>query len=373
MKAFLAEELLAKVLGWEPSDVAKERPVLQAMASLKYDAYEQFSPGLRFLESLALWLNQFEPADRGIAYRFLKSSLVFCSADEMDHLVETAYQDHIRPVLLANSAAKQGVNVRHVGRVASSVPFRMLRRQTLFLGLSDGARIDTFRRANPDLNHEQIWQTHELSEERVDELLNKLSAHVANISGKPAAPAKFRSIVLLDDFSASGSSYYAKKDDGTAGGKVAKFLRALADEKSPLHRLCDPGGVDVVILIYMATEQAIAHLRDALKDPMTGVHSTYVQTVQSVPGGIKVARGDDAVEFTKLIEKYYNQAVDKIVFDVHMQKGKTKDAKYGYADCGLPVILHHNTPNNSLAILWFYENCGLRGLFPRVQRHREMA
>jgi len=58
---------------------------------------------------------------------------------------------------------------------------------------------------------------------------------------------------------------------------------------------------------------------------------------------------------------------------VHMQKGKTPDAKYGYGDCGLPVILHHNTPNNSLAILWFYENCTIRGLFPRVQRHKEMS
>jgi len=57
MKDALAEQLLATVLGWKPSDVAKERPVLQAMASLKYDEYEQFSPGLRFLESLALWLN----------------------------------------------------------------------------------------------------------------------------------------------------------------------------------------------------------------------------------------------------------------------------------------------------------------------------
>jgi hypothetical protein len=123
----------------------------------------------------------------------------------------------------------------------------------------------------------------------------------------------------------------------------------------------------------MATEQAIAHLRDALKDTIPGVARARVETVQSVPGRIRVGRGDDAVEFTELVEKYYNDAVDKIVFDVHMKKGDTRDAKYGFADCGLPVVLHHNTPNNSLAILWYYENCPLRGLFPRVQRHREMA
>lgn len=373
MKDKLAEELLAKVLGWEPSDVAEERPVLQAMAALKYDQYEQFSPGLRFLESLALWLNQFEQEDRGTAYQFLKSSLVFCSAQEMDHLVETAYPDHVRPILLSRSAADQGVNVRHVGRIAGSVPFLVLQRQTLFLGLSDGARIDTFRRANPDLNHEQIWQTHELADERVTELLDKLKTHIAGIGGPAEDAPKFHSIVLLDDFSASGSSYYAKKADGSASGKVAKFLRALSDKGSPLHRLCDPAGVEVIILIYMATDQAIAHLRDVLSAAVPGVSRVRVQTVQSVPARIKVARKDDAVAFTKLVEKYYTEAVDKIVFDVHMRKGGTPDAKYGYADCGLPVVLHHNTPNNSLAILWFYENCPLRGLFPRVRRHKEMA
>jgi hypothetical protein len=370
MKEYLAEKLLAKVLAWEPSDGAKERPLLQAMASLKYDAYEQFSPGLRFLESLALWLNQFEPADRVIAYQFVKSSLVFCSSEEMDHLVETAYQDHIRPVLLAKSAAGQKVNVHHIGRIASSEAFRMSQRQTLFLGLSDGARIDTFRRMNPDLNHEQIWQTHELSDDRVNELLEKLSSHATAMAGNAGATEnKFQSIVLLDDFSASGSSYYATKSDGTQTGKIAKFLRALADTQTPLHRLCDSKGVDLIILIYIATEQAITHLRSSLgSETVSGVIHVHVQTVQSVPAKIKVPR-EGSAPFNTLIEKYY----DASVFDIHMQKGKTKDAKYGYADCGLPVVLHHNTPNNSISILWFYEHCMPRGLFPRVQRHREMS
>jgi len=371
VKEFLAEKLLAKVLAWEPSDVAKERPLLQAMALLKYDAYEQFSPGLRFLESLALWLNQFEQADRAVAYRFIKASLVLCSAEEMDHLVETAYQDHVRPILITKSAAEQKVNARHVGRIVASDAFRMLQRETLFLGLSDGARIDTFRRANqPELNHEQIWQTHELSDERVKELIEKLSSHTSAMAGaKTEAATTFRSIVLLDDFSASGSSYYATKDNGTPTGKVAKFLRAIADKNNALHKLCEPGGVDLIILIYMATEHAIGHLRKSLAaNPIPGVNRFHIDTVQSVPARLKVPR-DGQAEFTKLIEKYY----DDSVFDIHMQKGKTKDAKYGYADCGLPIVLHHNTPNNSIAILWFYEHCVPRGLFPRVQRHTEMS
>ena len=369
MKAALAEKLLAQVLGWEPTDVAKERPRLQAMASFKYDSYEQFSPGLRFLESLALWLNQFDQEDRKTAYGYVMESLVFCSADEMNHLVEIAYQDHIRPILLGKQAIEQNLNPHHVGRIAASSGFRLHQRETLFLGLSDGARIDSFRRSNRSLNHEQISQSHELAKDRIGDLLDKLKEHTAKIAPEGTAPSEtFRSIVLLDDFSASGSSYFALKEDGTFKGKIAKFLRALADGDEPLHRLANPDGVDLIILIYIATERAINHLRTALTQTLPkGVRSIEVQAVQIVPEQIKMPRGSDHA-FAALIEKYY----DKDIFDVHMQKGGTPDGKYGYADCGLPVVLHHNTPNNSLAILWFYEECELRGLFPRVQRHREM-
>ena len=58
MRDALAERLLANVMAWSPTDVARERPILQALALLKYDEYQQFSPGMRFVESLALWLAQ---------------------------------------------------------------------------------------------------------------------------------------------------------------------------------------------------------------------------------------------------------------------------------------------------------------------------
>ena len=68
-----------------------------------------------------------------------------------------------------------------------------------------------------------------------------------------------------------------------------------------------------------------------------------------------------------LIDRYY----DHSVFDEHFEKGGTEDAKYGYAAGGLPVVLHHNTPNNSIALLWSYDDRDVVGLFPRVQRHKE--
>ena len=104
MKDALAEKLLAHILEWSAEDVASERPILQAMAAFKYDGYEQFSPGMRYVESLARWLSQFEKADRRVAYDFIKTRLVCCSAEEMTHLVETAYPDYIRPIILQQVA-----------------------------------------------------------------------------------------------------------------------------------------------------------------------------------------------------------------------------------------------------------------------------
>ena len=71
MRDLLAERLLANVMGWTQEDVARERPDLQAMAAYKYDEYQQFSTGMRFVESLALWLNQFKTnQERAVAYEF---------------------------------------------------------------------------------------------------------------------------------------------------------------------------------------------------------------------------------------------------------------------------------------------------------------
>jgi hypothetical protein len=289
----------------------------------------------------------------------------------MTHLVETAYADHIRPVLPQKVAQEQSLNPHHLGTIADSDAFRIRQRQCLFLGLSDGARIDSFRRANRDLDHEQIWQTHDLSAQRVRELVDKLTIQVRKIRNTPeeAATYRFRMLVLLDDFSASGSSYYMPKPDGTVTGKVAKFFNSVLDEHDALAGLVSPGDFDIHILLYVATEQALAHLQE-YSGKLWGAKNIQcsVQAIQHLPPAIRVTRtGDDP--FRPLIEKNY----DHSIFDHHIQKGGTPDAKYGYADCGLPVVLHHNTPNNAIALLWSYDDRAVRGLFPRVQRHREVT
>ncbi|MBK9968037.1 MAG: hypothetical protein IPP07_25470 [Holophagales bacterium] len=172
MRDALAERLLAEVMEWTPEDIARERPALQALALYKYDEYQQFAPGMRFVESLARWLGQFATADeRRIAYSFVRSDLVFISAAEFRHLVSTSYPDYIRPLLLEMGAAALRLPAWDVRRVSASPEFHALQRQTLFLGLRDGARTDVFRRANPELSTEQVLQTYDGTGDRTADLL----------------------------------------------------------------------------------------------------------------------------------------------------------------------------------------------------------
>src|SRR5262249_35829004 len=150
-------------------------------------------------------------------------------------------------------------------RVAGSAEFRVEQRRCLFLGLSDGARIDIFRRANGgELSHEQIIHTHELAPSRVKDCLDALGKDLGRMGHRWPKPWLFRTILLLDDFSPSGSSYYAfdASEGKPLAGKISKFYRRLTDWHDPLSRLVELDDLEVVILLYVATEGARDYLRE---------------------------------------------------------------------------------------------------------------
>jgi hypothetical protein len=73
--------------------------------------------------------------------------------------------------------------------------------------------------------------------------------------------------------------------------------------------------------------------------------------------------------FARLVKKYYDDSIE----DEHIKKGG-ENARLGFSQCALPLILEHNTPNNSIALLWA-ETSGTNGqhpmrpLFRRRKRH----
>jgi hypothetical protein len=324
---------------------------------------------MRFIESLALWLGQFDTIDqRQAALRFVRERLVYISSFEMNHVVCISYPDRIRPFLLSRTASESGLVKWYLGKVASTIDFRVRERRCLFLGLSDGARTDVFRRANPRLVNEQVRQSHELSEERVDDLKEELAKDLEKLYGRKPADqeAVFQSVVLLDDFSASGLSYIRKKPDGTVAGKVGKFLNWLKDGSNPLSTLFTKQGLEIILVLYMATETAERVLSEGLAELCAGSgYQSNVLVVQPLPENLRISRGT-LPGFDALIELYYDN--DNETSSTAL--GGT-DLRYGFAGGGLPLVLSHNTPNNSIGLLWA-EGAKMRPLFPRVTRHKDI-
>lgn len=364
MRDALAERLLADVMEWAPEDIARERPVLQALALYKYDEYQQFSPGMRFVESLARWLEQFEEkAERQIAYDFLRSRLVFISISEVHHLVSTAYSDHVRPLLIEMAAEGLGLRPWQVCRISKSPQFRALQRQTLFLGLSDGARTDVFRRANPELSNEQVLQTYDGTGDRTEDLLSSLAKDLRAIVTEPIARhPRFRNIVLLDDFSASGISYIRRGESGRIDGKLGKVHRLLTS--GDLSKIVHPDMITVILVIYVGTEQMRSHVQKLWLE-LEGVDGIPLRVLllQELAGTSRLDR-DGSHPIEAVIRRYYDAAVE----DDHTRRGGA-DVQFGFGNCGLSVVLSHNTPNNTLPLLW-WDSAKARALFPRIRRHK---
>lgn len=370
MKDELAEALLAKVMGWGAAEVAAQRAILQDLARYKYDEYQQFAPGQRFIESLALWLRQFEGKEaRSAAYNWVRNRLIFLSGAEMNHLVTSTFPTLIRPWLLQKAAEETEFGVTRVKALAASEAYRLRLRQTLFLGLSDGAHIDQFRRANPALSNEQIWHAYDFSDEKAKDFGKKLAKDLEKRLGRAPteAEARYRAVCLLDDFTASGKTYLRAGDNGP-DGKIAKIWAKLKDKESGFATFVDQENVELLIIIYVAAAQAVDYLEAELPKQL-GLPKEVLQVAHRLPDSCRVDGVDDAA-FLKLVgdDRYFDMCVD----DEHAAVGGDS-MRYGFSSCRLPVVLGHNTPNNSLFLLWAGPEHTVRGLFPRISRHRRFV
>lgn len=366
MQEDLAQGLLARVMGWNGDRLAAERNRLDLMARFKYDEYQQFGPGQKFLEALCLWLEQFRTLDeREIAYAFVRDRIVFISAADMRHLVESSFPDFIRPLLITDASRVIGVAPHRVTEVIRHPAYRRALRQTLFLGLSDGSRMDIFRRA-ASLDNEQVWQAYEISETKSEGMLKDLRKAVGD------SKAQFARIVLIDDFSASGISYI-RKEDQEWKGKVIKALRQFRPD-GDASDLITYSAIKMHIVLYVATKAAVEYIRKQLEKycaeesiPVPDVTAVYELSPDLALDPVRDR------SFLALVDGglYYRERP----LDEHEAKGGTETVKRGFAACALPLVLAHNCPNNSIYLLWAdpLETNSSRGLFPRIVRHREAA
>lgn len=334
-----------------PDSALESLSDLEMMAEYKYDGYEMFSPGTRFLEHLYCWLKQFAVKDRGTAVEFLRRRLIFISQREMQDLARVLYYDQIVPAILAHIIEDQ-----HLGPLDYAEAFRThfpnYLRRCLFVGLSDGAKIDFFRRHHIDLSHEQVLPYYR---SRAEEYHKDLREETQD------PDAEFWALFLIDDFVGSGYTLIRERS-GKIDGSLVRLNSHLKDHVHAADK--------VYVCHYVATAHSHVHVRQLAEkvEPYKGkleMLSPLILGPSTVVGADTSAALDQA--FLGLCDRYYSENYE----NVNTRKGG--GIKLGFGEQALPLVLYSNTPNNSLFLLWLdrpFDQQPFRALFRRLDRHR---
>ena len=370
MNEDLCLRTLASVMDWSNDRARAEYQWLRLMSRFKYDSYRDFVAGVRFLECLITWLTQFDTSnERQVAYAFVRQRLVYLGTAELTKLVELCYFETIKPKIAAAAASGIGVEPHRLWMHPDGpAAYAHSLRHVLFMGLSDGARTDMLRYvARGDLTNEQVIGFTQIDSDKWEDLLSDLREDTKN------NVARFRHLFVLDDFTASGTSLLRKPTDKWKGKLVRLWnsmeASTMALKESPLEEEWTLG-----VHHYLATPRAEKAALRRHERALTERGHKWFQNVEFtfsavLDTSVEVTKATDP-DFLKLTDTYYDASVEP---KKHLKESGVDHLRLGYGSCSLPLILEHNTPNNSLALLWA-ESTGEKGppmrpLFRRHQRH----
>lgn len=364
--------MMADIMGWPPDGTdTREYAWLRMMAAAKYDGYADFRAGSRFIENLAIWLKQFDPADRPTAYCFVKERLVYISAAEMQRTIEAFVPETVTPHLRRLAALEVGIAPHEVwGSRRGATAFQSLLRRSLFVGQSDGSRIDILRRANSGrISTEQVMPMMNVGLEKWEDLADELR-------GDEGGEARYDHVYLIEDFTASGTTFI-RKVGGEWKGNLKKFNDQIINARrdmGPTFPIAD--GYTLHIHHYVSTDRARRTLETMVADAELEWSDKSHGSI-AITEGVRLPsdlplNGERDAAMLALCDRYYDHELFERLRKHCEQAGQT-DMKLGYADCALPLVLEHNTPNNSIPLLWA-ETTGkhgpsMRPLFRRRDRH----
>lgn len=377
MRFNLAKQFLTQLMKWDDIEATEHLKEIDLMSDIKYDSYDQFMPGIKFVGNFYLWLSQFEDIDdRKLMYEFVKKYIIYINSTQISHLIDLLYNTKIIPAIrqkVVEDFRNHGltVNKYNYKRLDNAAEFKSHKRKTLFIGLSDGSHIDIIRR-NSYLDNDQVLTNYYPDDTKIKELAEELEKSKDLVEG---SEKKFESIALIDDFTASGSSFIRIKDDGTFAGKLPKFFEAIYGKEEFKKLLID--GFDIHLYFLIATKSALDHI-NAMLEQYKKQHRDLNVTLECVQMLYEDAKftshtGTEALAIQKIIsqKQYINEPALTRAYKESYPEGNT-DYHLGYRQCALTIVLNHNTPNNSLPIIWQPKREAgdrLYPLFYRITRH----
>lgn len=248
--------------------------------------------------------------------------------------------------------------------------FEYYKRKSLFLGLSDGAHMDFFRRQNPSLSNEQVFVHYDFSESKLDDMRENLEKdeYIKKICLQYSIQEdyKFIDFFLIDDFMGSGKSYIRKDEDGWHG-KIKKFFERMDKLEYKKER------IHVHLVLFVSTEKALQYVAENAGEytQEIGANEITIECIQIVEP-INWEQNSQLKDLLTRNYKEYSEKSDCTYVDEHFKVGEGQEPYLGFADGSFPLILYHNTPNNSLPVLWYSWGNMVNALFMRVTRHKEI-
>lgn len=326
---------------------------LRFMAVYKYSSYEVYNLGKGFFSSLLEWLTHFQSLSEKEAGLILVRYLLFLSRRELLELSNVTYHNILQEMMDVL------IQVRGLAVFDYAKAYRQLRRflkNCVFVGMSDGAQIDYFRRHGTEvISNDQVVTYYKIDEEE---------------------KRKFRQtkyVFLIDDMCGSGKTFLRREKKKTRfinDGQFARFLRKWKRMKFEAVYYCP----------YVITEKASKRLYNLITGSRRIVNRDLKFRFKILPGMCipqsysilnsqnELFRSEeDRIRVKRLCEKYYDPSVE----DEHTRKGQ--GCKYGFGRTGILLTRYNNTPNNTPSMLWYSspEENAARALFRRLARHHD--
>lgn len=340
MKEALALKTIGALLDWG-DEATKEFSKLRVLSQYKYDAYEGYEPGIRFYANLIIWLKQFQSgSDRKVAYDFLMNHLIFFSRQEVIHLVHR-YWPKVKSTIIKEISKDMGVPPWEVlSNEAAKQAFNVQLRQSIFVGLSDGAKMDVFRRDNEGrVSNEQTLVAYQIPQEKWQEMQCELKNSLTELNASGIEPT-FKHIFLIDDFTASGTSLIKfNEEKGEWGGKIPSFITQIDK-----HHDLFSSVIKIHVHHYIATQKSKDLSQELAQKYFEDQPKYQVDLTFGLILDDKLNLSKDSnKEFYDLVTKHYDESVQTEI---------SKCVRYGYKEGHLAVVFEHNTPNNSVGLIW---------------------
>ena len=184
---------------------------------------------------------------------------------------------------------------------------------------------------------------------------------------------------MIDDLTASGTTLLRRnpKNKREWIGKLKKLRNAINNAEESGIKIFEDGW-SLYVHHYIGNQKAIENINKNSSDADKELNGKEWFGKISYTFGMIIPEYvafnvESDRKINDLVEKYYDYDLDEESKE-HLKQSGIESLKHGYGACGLPLILDHNTPNNSLPLLWA-ESKGkngahkMRPLFKRRQRH----